>query len=208
MRVLKLAFLCGALICSSAANAGVVFSENFESGTHGSNLVPGWTLTGNVAVLNSADYVTHAGGSGSTGTGQFLAYASGQTPDDGIALKGLALVAGQQYTLSFDYGSFGGPQSIGVFLNNALISSQTTNYSTANLANILHTYTVSFTAPANSITLEFRDTSSSTFNADGLLDNVTIATVPEPSTWAIMILGFAGLALMASRRRRTALLQS
>jgi hypothetical protein len=36
-------------------------------------------------------------------------------------------------------------------------------------------------------------------NADGnknvgnLLDNVSVTAVPEPSTWAIMILGFAGV---------------
>jgi hypothetical protein len=31
---------------------------------------------------------------------------------------------------------------------------------------------------------------------------VTIAAVPEPSTWAMMILGFCGLAFMARRQRR------
>lgn len=34
---------------------------------------------------------------------------------------------------------------------------------------------------------------------------VTVAAVPEPSTWAMMILGFAGVGFMAYRRRRGAL---
>ena len=34
----------------------------------------------------------------------------------------------------------------------------------------------------------------------------TISTVPEPSTWAMMILGFFGIGTMVSRRRRSALL--
>jgi hypothetical protein len=36
--------------------------------------------------------------------------------------------------------------------------------------------------------------------------NVTysIEAVPEPSTWAMMILGFAGVGYMAYRRRKTA----
>jgi len=34
----------------------------------------------------------------------------------------------------------------------------------------------------------------------------TIAAVPEPSTWAMMILGFAGVGYMTYRRRRTAAL--
>ena len=31
---------------------------------------------------------------------------------------------------------------------------------------------------------------------------VAVATVPEPSTWAMMILGFAGIGFMAYRRSR------
>jgi hypothetical protein len=35
-------------------------------------------------------------------------------------------------------------------------------------------------------------------------DNVVISAVPEPSTWAMMILGFAGIGFMAYRRRNQA----
>ena len=40
-------------------------------------------------------------------------------------------------------------------------------------------------------------------------DNVSLdvtAAVPEPSTWAMMILGFAGVGFMAYRRRKGAML--
>jgi hypothetical protein len=37
---------------------------------------------------------------------------------------------------------------------------------------------------------------------DGLLASIT--AVPEPSTWAMALLGFGGLALFAARRRRAA----
>jgi len=33
---------------------------------------------------------------------------------------------------------------------------------------------------------------------------VAVATVPEPSTWVMMILGFAGIGFMAYRRRKSA----
>ena len=36
---------------------------------------------------------------------------------------------------------------------------------------------------------------------DGLFGSIT-ASVPEPSTWAMMLAGFGGLALLAARRRR------
>ena len=39
------------------------------------------------------------------------------------------------------------------------------------------------------------------FSLDG-----TVSSVPEPSTWAMMILGFAGVGFMAYRRRKTAAL--
>jgi hypothetical protein len=34
-------------------------------------------------------------------------------------------------------------------------------------------------------------------------DNLTLSAVPEPSTWAMMLLGFAGLGFMAYRRKET-----
>ena len=36
--------------------------------------------------------------------------------------------------------------------------------------------------------------------------STTIGAVPEPSTWAMMILGFAGVSFMAYRRRKIAAL--
>ncbi|WP_368732308.1 PEPxxWA-CTERM sorting domain-containing protein [Streptococcus pyogenes] len=33
--------------------------------------------------------------------------------------------------------------------------------------------------------------------------NAVASAVPEPSTWAMMLLGFAGLGLMAYRRSKT-----
>ena len=38
------------------------------------------------------------------------------------------------------------------------------------------------------------------------INTVAVSSVPEPSTWAMMILGFAGVGFMAHRRRKTAAL--
>jgi hypothetical protein len=46
----------------------------------------------------------------------------------------------------------------------------------------------------------------SIITSDGIGNNLTVnAAVPEPSTWAMMFLGFAGVGFMAFRRRKSAL---
>jgi PEP-CTERM motif len=42
------------------------------------------------------------------------------------------------------------------------------------------------------------------FSATGGPIDITVAPVPEPSTWAMMILGFAGVGFMAYRRKAKA----
>ena len=44
---------------------------------------------------------------------------------------------------------------------------------------------------------------SSTANAFEI-DNIAINAVPEPGTWAMMLLGFGGIGLAMRRRRRDA----
>jgi hypothetical protein len=45
------------------------------------------------------------------------------------------------------------------------------------------------------------------FRAHGAVDldsvTTTISAIPEPATWALMILGFAGVGFMAYRRKNT-----
>ena len=43
--------------------------------------------------------------------------------------------------------------------------------------------------------------SGGNFQTDVLATTAAIAAVPEPSTWAMMILGFAGMGFMAYRRK-------
>jgi len=62
------------------------------------------------------------------------------------------------------------------------------------------------TTPINSLQIFSQDGSFITGNSDGF-DGVTYALVPqvsgvpEPSTWAMMLLGFAGIGFMAYRRK-------
>lgn len=60
-----------------------------------------------------------------------------------------------------------------------------------------------FVATGND-TFTFSQTSDQ--QASPIFDDFTIAAVPETSTWAMMILGFAGVGFMTYRRRKTAAL--
>jgi hypothetical protein len=66
--------------------------------------------------------------------------------------------------------------------------------------------TLDFIATGSSETLSFLSTGVGTAAEPpfSLLDGVSIKGVPEPSTWAMMVLGFGLLGYASFRRRRTA----
>jgi Ice-binding-like/PEP-CTERM motif len=75
-------------------------------------------------------------------------------------------------------------------------SSATLGTNTAFEGNILALTSITLTTGATIL-----DGSALARNGAVTLDTNTIGTVPEPSTWAMMILGFAGIAFMAYRRK-------
>lgn len=96
-----------------------------------------------------------------------------------------------------NFGCCNGLQSYQVYLNDQLIG----NYNTQNdqpftlhsaSVNLLGTNTLEFVGLVNGDSTAF-------------FDQVNLAPVPEPSTWAMMILGFCGLGLFAYRRKNSSL---
>jgi hypothetical protein len=110
------------------------------------------------------------------------------------------------YDLSFLYSARPGvPQGsngISVFLNGALLNPPG-NLDLAGGANTAWTtQTAHFTATAGS-TLMFAATGTSD-SLGGYIDDVKLTTaVPEPASWAMMIVGFFGLGATLRRARRT-----
>lgn len=103
------------------------------------------------------------------------------------------------------------PRSFGTAFGNAVIgadfgnvNSPTENFSFTGIA-----YTIDVTGLTNysnqPISAPFRF-SSIDINADSVSVNISSA-VPEPSTWAMMILGFAGVGLLAYRRKSSMMLR-
>jgi hypothetical protein len=98
-------------------------------------------------------------------------------------------------------GSLGGDAFFTPAYLNSAPAGQPGSFSGWSLANF------TFTANATSEVLSFLAVGTPGGNLPpfALLDGVSLTAVPEPSTWAMMLLGFGGLGYAAFRRRRTAI---
>ena len=203
---LTAAMMTAALLASAslASAAELVTNGNF------SNNLTGWDVTNTVTAQTSDDYVQHAGGSGDSGTGLFAAFGAGQSAS-GFISQMLSTVIGQTYTVSFNWGAFGGQggneQTLNVTVGNIIDAFYTTTGGHLTTA-LNYVFTPSgFTFKANSTsTLLTFAASGDTMNADMLLDNVSVkgpVAVPGPEAGAgLGALALGGMAFWASRRRR------
>lgn len=165
--------------------------------------LPGWTVTGDINVVN--------GTYSSLPPGTNLAYEGTQYLDlvgqsaQGSITQSIATVAGQIYQLTFAYSNniFGGaPVASANFSIGSLAG--TVVHSTATPLSLDWTlFTGYFTGTGSPMDLNFTSVIDSQ-NGSVFLDAVSIAAVPEASTWLMMIFGF-GLAGAAIRRRKRAL---
>jgi hypothetical protein len=220
VKIVKLALLVAALSAAvtSSANADIL-NGSFETGTFvsdgsgGDNLAAGsgnagaidnWTVTtGNVYWLQSGAYslTPHSGTYFLDLTGQSDAAFGGIS-------QSVATVAGDTYSLSFylgtstlaDYGSTAG---ITVSASDATLKSSNVFVVTGTSAHQWDLETLSFIAGAASTTITLDGTTGTHYIG---LDDVSISggiagAVPEPSTWAMMILGFCGIGFMAYRKK-------
>jgi hypothetical protein len=121
----------------------------------------------------------------------------------------LSTVVGVSYLVEYDYGVTGvfdsDTQSIiaQIFGNDGstVLTSQTANGT--NPPTALAHFQFSFVADGLQSTIRFLDVASnSTFSRDGILDNVSVTSVPEPSGFALVVGGLMGLGWMQRRRAR------
>ena len=123
------------------------------------------------------------------------------------------LKAGKAYEVSFDWAAaqqfgFTGPTFEGwdVSLGSSMQSTGTVNIPSHGFQGWM-TQTFDFTATSSSETLSFLAIGGPNGSVPpfALLDGVSLTAVPESSTWAMMLLGFAGLSYAGFRSRRTAI---
>lgn len=163
-----------------------------------------WTVvTGNVNIVNG----TFGSSNGN------LAYDGKQYLDligeggVGSLSQTFGTAIGQLYTLTFAYSHnlFGGLQSASANYSVAGLNGSIT-HSTGSKANLdWRKVNVNFVANDANTTLKFTNTAGSA-NEGVFLDGVSVvAAVPEPSTWALFLLGFfaVGGAMRSKTRKST-----
>lgn len=125
-----------------------------------------------------------------------------------IAQQFFATIVGQTYNISFMLAGNpdGGPvnKTVDVIVNGGVpqsFSFNTTGYSAVNMG--WSTESFNFVAGINLSSIAFQSTTTTNGPYYGpAIDNVIASAVPEASTWAMMLLGFAGIGFMTLRRRR------
>jgi hypothetical protein len=221
----KIAILAGlvaaTLACENAQADNLVLNGGFEDPAAGSTAPSGG---GSYTTFNAiADWTVTGGPSGGGGVIWLSNGAYGITTPFGnnfVDLTGtedrqpfytisqtISTVAGANYTLTFDIGvdndngSFSAPVSLLASAGgtSATFTDSSTDPGTGNFS----PFSLNFTATGSSTLISFEGLTGDQYLG---LDNVSVdgvtSAVPEPSTWAMMILGFCGLGFMAYRRKQ------
>lgn len=188
--------------------APYINSPNFvyPAGPNGPGTVGSWTFTN--GPIQPSGYPD--GGAGLVGT----------PPSAGSSFQGPAALSGSQYAFLQDQGTLSqtfssslagattitfdvagrassghGSESLEAFLNGVEIGSGTTHDFQG-----FELVTLTGTLNVGSNTLEFLGLTQLT-DQTAFIENVNVAPVPEISTWAMMIFGFATLGFLGYRRR-------
>ena len=191
---------------ASAASAISITNGSFELGA---NIPAGGFIT--VPALNSTSITGWTvGGAGVDYIGTYWQAADGVRSIDLSALsagsisQSLQTVIGQTYKVSFALaGNPDGGQGTKVAITSISGSLPDVEFFTVGAANtranmLWENFTYTFKAFDTTSVLTFASATRTAFGP--AIDNVSISAVPEPETWALMILGM-GLVGVSARRR-------
>ncbi|MHA4871417.1 PEP-CTERM sorting domain-containing protein [Duganella sp. PWIR1] len=187
--------IAAALLCASSAQAATIFSDNFDNDVlalNSTSFLGGWTVSGGGTVdtigpglydvfpLNG-HYIDLDGSNGATG----------------LFSKSFVATAGTTYTATFQLaGNHRGYGDDTVAVN---FGSASGSY-TLSSGDAFGSHTLTFTAVTNSaFSLSFKNSGGD--YVGGLLDNVSVTAVPEPTTYAMLLAGLGLMGAVARRRR-------
>lgn len=196
----------GFFVVASQAQAAFISNGSFDNGLSSWTVGPG----SEILVLKGSDYIPCCGTSGTPAqlANYFATFGAGDITNTSTLSQIFASVSGASYTLSFDAGALGGgpgPLLAAVYdvTTNALLTSflVSPNIANDNLGSTFTSYSLNFIAQGTNSYVAFNAVGFGTGSVDPVLDNVAVTAVPEPSTWAMMILGFLGVGFLAHRRK-------
>jgi hypothetical protein len=217
-KIMILATLVTATLVSQNAQASeLIVNGGFEASSSNVTTPPGWTNIGHTdGVLQYATTAPNI-----TPYEGLNFYSLGGAGNNGFANNGdgitqsVATVSGDTYQLNFGLSDENAPGATTVLA--VTIGSQVTDLTlVADSSGFFNKpfalTTVSYLASSDLTAISFTLVSTTNFgNNDPLIDGVSfqdasVGAVPEPSTWAMMILGFVGIGAMTVRRRKAAAL--
>lgn len=216
MRFLKHSVAVGVMVASlavaGAASAAVNLVQNggfrdgltpaggnFQTVGVSSGVIPGWdVLAGDVDWIKG--YWESSDGDG------YSVDMDGNT--QGSIAQLITTVIGQRYNFTFDISgnpdAGQGTDNLAVFANAQLSPVATYSVGPANnRSNMLWSPRVySFTATSTMTQIGFQSLNTDSCCFGAAIDNVSVTAVPEPGTWALMIVGFGGAGVLLRRRRQ------
>jgi PEP-CTERM motif len=202
---LRVAVAAAATLAASTAFAGVnlISDGDFSNPNQGGGYtiyspgINGWTSTigDGVEIGYSPLYGLPTENAG----GQNLELNANTYGTDSYTVSGLKV--GATYDLSWDYGgrTSGGPSSATVSFGGVVLANDTDSIGTWTY----NWFQVVATSTTEDLVLTAAATGAPSYGNE--FTNFSLSAVPEPSTWAMMGLGFAGLAFAGYRARRTAI---
>lgn len=177
---------------SALTHASTIFSDNFESNAYSYNLAPnGWTVSNGTVDVERCMVVP----------GKCIDL-DGTSFDGGVLSKTFSLIAGVKYTASFELAG----NQRGMFSPAYAFDTGTVSFGTQSLNYLVAAYDgfslyqLAFTpGESGSYSLSFANAGGD--NVGALLDNVSVTSVPEPESYALMLLGLGVMGSIARRRK-------
>lgn len=181
-------------LITNGAFAGDTSNGSFVTVGVSSGVIPGWdVLEGNVDWIQGY-------WDGSDGDG-FSIDLNGNT--QGKIGQTIATQVGKFYTITFDMNAnpdFGAGTRVAIVGANGDIGSRSFFTAGGGQAGPWEQRSISFVADSTSTQITFASGTDENCCYGAAIDNVAIM-VPEPGTWALMIMGFGGAGAVLRRRR-------